>query len=119
MRVVPVEIPGDIICGYGEREHPALCITFSHHFHEGLVEQLHLVLVFTIGGVLHLSADDHPLVSQVRWHLKVQGHIGKRCLEAYAGRYIDVEDEFLECLFDLGVIETVVTDKRRQQRVEI
>ena len=40
-------------------------------------------------------------------------------LEADPGGNIDVEDELLDRLFDLGVIQTVIVDKRGQEGVEI
>jgi len=52
-------------------------------------------------------------------YVKIHGDVGERRLEAYPGRDVDVENEFLDRLFDFAVAEFVIADEGCQQRVEI
>ena len=113
-----MEVFGDVIGGDGEGEDATFGVAFFHDFEEGLVDEVHFFLEFTVGFFLGLAADDDGLVGVVGGGVKIEGEVGEGGLEADAGGDVDVEDEFLDGLFDLGVGELVVVNVGGEEGVE-
>jgi hypothetical protein len=83
------------------------------------LENIHLMLELTVCGVQNLAADYYGFIGNIGWDVQVQCHVGKGGLETNACRYIHVEDEFLQRLFNLIVAEIIVADEWCQVRVKI
>ena len=66
-----------------------------------------------------LAADDYRLIFQGVRHTKIHGDVGEGCLESHPGGDVDIEDELLKGLLDLGVAELIVSDEGCQQGVEV
>ena len=84
-----------------------------------MIEDIHLRLKFSIGGIHELPADDNRLVLHEPRYFEIHGHIGEGSLESYPGRNVHVEDKFLQTLFDRFVIKPIIPDERSQQGIEI
>ena len=98
---IPVKILGDINRRNRKCEDPALGIAFHHHSTEGLVKQVHFRLKITVFVLGKLSAANDRLVSEGGGNRQIKGQIGEGALETDTGRDINIENEFLEALFDL------------------
>ena len=59
------------------------------------------------------------MIFQNRGRIKIHGNIGEGCLKAHPGRDVDVENKFLQRLFHLPVFESIIPNKRSQQRIKI
>ena len=62
----------------GKVKTPALGVARHHHLGKGLVEHVHFVLKLTVGGIAHVTGDDHGLVPENAGHLQIHSDIGKR-----------------------------------------
>jgi len=69
--------------------------------------------------ILKLASDNDRFMSQCCWRLKIKGDICKWRLETDPRRYVDIEDELLQSLFDFIVAEVVMPDKRRKICVKV
>ena len=78
-----------------------LGVPLHHDLCKGPVDQIHFC-----SGTRHRSpfepyaADNDRLVLQSGRHIEIHGDVGKRSLETDPRRDVDVEDEFLQSLFD-------------------
>ena len=118
VRVVPVEVGGDVVRGDGERERASRCVAAAHDLDERAVEQVHLRLQVAVGEVNRLVADERDLVAQLRRADPVEGQVRERSLRAPARGHVEVEHELLDRLLDLVVREAVDPDEGREVRVE-
>ena len=116
--VVPVEVPGDVVGGDGEGEDAPLGVASGHDLHEGAVDHAHLLGEIPVGEVAQLVADEGVLVGQVRGAGPVEGEVGEGRLGAPARGDVEVEDELLHALEDLGVGHGVQADEGRHVGVE-
>ena len=115
---LPREIGCHVVGGDREGEHPALGIALGHHLDVGAVDHVHLGLQLAIGERHILAADHRRLPAQIFRAYPVEGQVGERRLRAPARRHVEVVDQFLDGLPDIGIGQVVLADKRRHVGIE-
>src|SRR5690554_6645237 len=114
----PVKVPGDVVGGNREGEHPALAVTRRHHLNVGLVDHVHLGLQLAVTEWHFLTGNNGYLFPQVVRADPVDGDVGERSLGAPAGWHVQVVNKLLDALAHGGVVQVVLADKRGQVGVE-
>jgi hypothetical protein len=68
---------------------------------------------------LTVSSNDHLFFTHVPWDNQIEAQVGEWRLKACSRWDVQVEDELLDRLFDLTVVQTIVSDEGGEQGVEV
>src|SRR5699024_4698000 len=92
--------------------------SLDHDLDKGPVDHVHLFFAVAVGEVHFLSADDAPLIGQIRRDGPVQGDVGEGRLGAPAAGGVDAVDKALDAVLDLVVVQVIGLDEGGQVGVE-
>ena len=118
-RILPREVLGDIVSGNRKGKGSSARISLAHGLCKGLVEHVHLVLEILVRFILDFAADYDGLVFDKIRDCQIEGDVRKGSLKTDPGGHVHVEEKLLQRLFDLSVVQPIVTNKGSNKGIEV